>query len=315
MPELSIIIPSYQRVDLLEACLRSIVTAEQGAIPAWLQVIVVDDASTESAVTATARKFDGIQVYRLAKRSGFCAAINAGLSLAQAPVVQVLNDDTEVLPGWYHVPLNRFRQNSRLGSVAPLVLQWTNSNLIDSAGDGYDPGGFAYSHGRGEVVTDNWMTSRIVFSAPASAAFYRRDALRHAGGFPEEMVAYFDDLDVGFRLRQAGYTCLYEPASRVLHHGSASHGKRPGRRLTQQLSCNEERLFCRYQLTDLTLSQLARHAAVLLMKATRRWADGTLIPFMLGRCQAWSEMVAIYASPRASLQRCVPRAVGWYRGT
>lgn len=290
MPHLSIIIPSYLRADLLEACLRSIMRAAASDVERGdVQVIVVDDASTQHAISQCAQSFPGVTLHRLEKRSGFCTAINAGLTLAQAPVVQVLNDDCEVQPGWYVAPLERFRQNSRLGSVAPLVLQWSNPDLIDSAGDGYDPGGFAYSHGRGEPVSDTWLTPHVVFSAPASAAFYRSLALRQVGGFSEKMVAYFDDLDVGFKLRQQGYACLYEPASRVLHHGSASYGKRPGRRLTQQLACNEERLFCRYQLQGLTASQLVRHVAVLGAKALRRWADGTLVPFALGRCQAWWE--------------------------
>lgn len=286
MPDLSIIIPSYSRADLLAACLRSILDHADGAN---LQIIVVDDASDDHAVFMTARSFPGVEVIRLTERSGFCAAINAGLSRTRADIVQVLNDDTEVTSGWYHAPLQRFLENPQLGSLAPLVLQWSNPSKIDSAGDGYDRGGFAYSRGKGEELNDTWLTGCEVFSAAGSAAFFRREALVKVGGFPEEFFAYFDDIEVGFKLREAGYQCWYEPLSRVLHHGSASHGKRPSRRLVEQLARNEERVFCRHLSSEHRWRNLTRHAAVLGAKALRRWADGTLMPFCMGRVKAWSE--------------------------
>lgn len=289
MYNLSIIIPSYSRADLLTACLRSIVTHSG---PLRLQVIVIDDASPHHAIFNSARTFPGLDVLRLTERSGFCTAINVGLRYAKAPIVQVLNDDTEVQSGWYNAPLKRFQENPRLGSVAPLVLQWKNPDIIDSAGDNYDFGGFAYSRGKGQQLNHAWLTPGEVFSAAGSAAYYRRDALLHVGGFPEDFIAYFDDVEVGFKLREASYTCWYEPQSRVLHHGSASHGKRPGRKLTEQLACNEERVFCRHRGNDHRMTMLARHVTVLGAKAIRRWADGTLMPFCMGRVKAWREMLA-----------------------
>lgn len=286
MPDLSILIPSYSRADLLAGCLRSILDHADGAD---LQIIVVDDASNEHAVFMTARSFPAVEVIRLAERTGFCAAINAGLSRAQADIVQVLNDDTEVTPGWFHAPLNRFQDSPELGSLAPLVLQWSNPGKIDSAGDGYDPGGYAYSRGKGELLSERWLTGCEVFSAAGSAAFFRREALVKVGGFPEDFIAYFDDIEVGFKLKEAGYHCWYEPQSKVLHHGSASQGKRPSRRLTEQLARNEERVFLRHLSSEHRWRHLTRHAAVLGAKALRRWADGTLMPFCMGRVKAWSE--------------------------
>jgi O-antigen biosynthesis protein len=284
-PKLTILIPSHQRADLLDACLRSI-HASTNRID-QLQIIVIDDASPRNTVSTTASRYPAVTVLRQSRRQGFCAAINAGLQLAQADIVQVLNDDTEVTSDWHQPALERFAENKKLGSLAPLVRQYRNPDLIDSAGDGYDPGGFAYSHGQGQLVTNEWLRARPVQSASASAAFYRRIALEAVNGFPNEFIAYFDDLEVGLKLREAGYDCLYEPQCQVLHHGSASHGKIPGRRLTQQLACNEERLFWRH-----SSHQLLRHAAVLSLKAIRRMREGMFIPFALGRCRAWWEALS-----------------------
>lgn len=286
MPELSIIIPCRNRVDLLRACLQAIY---RHVNQLSLQVIVVDDASPQANVCSLAFDYPNVQLIRLSKPSGFCTAINAGLRLAQAPIVQVLNDDTEVQQDWWKAPLQRFQECEQLGSVAPLVLNWKNPKIIDSAGDGYDPGGYAFSYGKGKRIASEWLVSREVFSAPGSAAFYRKGALIDVGGFPEEFTAYFDDIEVGFKLRKAGYTCWYEPQSKVLHHGSASHGKRPNRKLTEQLARNEERVFLRHHSAVHSWKCWSRHAAVLGAKAIRRLADGTLLPFCMGRARAWGE--------------------------
>ncbi len=283
--DISIIIPSYHRVDLLEACLRSVTRHA----PAHTQIIVVDDASPHGVVSRTAESFQGVEVVRQKKRSGFCTAINAGLTRAQRPIVNILNDDTEVQPGWTVAPCLRIQTDKKVAAVAPLVLQWRRSEIIDSAGDEYDPGGFAFSRGKGQPLAAYYLQAHEVFSASGCGAFYRKDALLEVGGFPEHFRAYFEDVDVGFRLRRAGYRCWYEPSSRILHHGSATHGRRPGRRLAEQLARNEERVFCQYFPSSKQNRTLVRHAGVLLAKACRRWGDGTLVPFFMGRLRAWGE--------------------------
>src|SRR5437763_534416 len=127
--------------------------------------------------------------------------------------------------------------------------------------------------------------------SPACGAFYRRDLLRRVGAFPERFGAYFEDVDLAFRLHRAGGVIVYEPASRVLHRGGSSYG-RPGWRLVERQSCNEERVFWR-NLPGLDLARaLPRHVAVLAGKALRRWHEGTLLPWAWGRLRAWAEVPA-----------------------
>ncbi len=130
-----------------------------------------------------------------------------------------------------------------------------------------------------------------MFGASASSAFYRRDLVLSVGAFPERFGAYFEDVDLAFRLHRAGGTIFYEPASRVYHRGGSSYG-RPGRRLVEQQSCNEERVFWRNLPGRDLIRALPRHLAVLAAKAVRRCHEGTLIPWACGRLRAWSEVVA-----------------------
>lgn len=316
---LSIVIPSYCRADLLRRCLASI---ERHA-PADTEVIVVDDSSPQGTIANTAREFGWVRVVRLPRRSGFCAAANCGIAAARAQIVELLNDDTEVTPHWATTALAVFDDTS-VAAVAPLVLTAAGSVAhagvpsasatppaaedlrIDSAGDRYHLGGIAAKRGHGQTLAPPYLRSCRVFGASASSAFYRRDLLLAVGGFPESFVAYFEDVDVSFRLNRAGYQIRFEPASRVLHHVSASYG-RPGRRLLEQQSFNEERVFWRNIPSREMGRALPWHVAVLTAKAWRRWQEGTLAPFLCGRLRVLGELAALRRHRRA-LAETNPRA-------
>lgn len=288
---LTIIIPSHNRADLLYRCLTSV---KQYA-PADTEILVVDDASPNHSVSRTARAFSGVRVLRLERRRGFCTAVNAGIRAARHPIVELLNDDTEVSAGWAEAALKHFT-DPRIAAVAPLVLRGIPGEqgpsapcCIDSAGDRYFLGGIAGKRGHGQPLSFCYLQGGEVFGVSAAAAFYRRDALMDVGAFPEEFGAYFEDVDVSFRLHWAGHRLIYEPASRVWHRVSASHGK-AARRLLEQQSRNEERVFWRNMPNGDLLRAVPWHAAVLTAKAYRRFQAGELLPFVFGRLRAWGEM-------------------------
>jgi GT2 family glycosyltransferase len=160
---------------------------------------------------------------------------------------------------------------------------------IDSAGDRYFLGGVAAKRGHGEPLGAAYLVPSRVFGASGSSAFYRTDAVRRVGGLPEEFGAYFEDVDLSFRLHRAGFSVVYEPGSRVLHHVSASHGPPHGRLLEQQ-SLNEERVFWRNVPSRALPRAVPLHAAVLAAKAWRRWREGTLLPFLRGRLRLLAEL-------------------------
>jgi GT2 family glycosyltransferase len=305
---LSIVIPSHTRPDLLAACLQTVTRHA----PAGTEILVVDDASPAGAATAVAHAVAGVRALRLPRRSGFCAAVNAGLHAARGAVVEVLNDDTEVTAGWAAAAMRWFADRE-IAAVAPLVLRWpgTGEPRIDSAGDRYYLGGVAGKRGHGEPWGPAYARPCRVFGASASSAFYRRDVLLRIGAFPESFGAYFEDVDVAFRLHRAGYQVVFDPAARILHHVSASHGP-PRRRLLEQQSRNEERVFWRNVPAADWPGALPRHLAVLAAKAWRRWREGTLTPFVCGRLRVLGEIGAL-ARHRRALGALGPtaRAADW----
>lgn len=235
----------------------------------------------------TAAEFDGVRVVSLRRRGGFCIAANAGIRAARGHVVELLNDDTEVCPGWAEAALAHFREPT-VAAVAPLVL-WGDGDRIDSAGDRYYRGGIAGKRGHGERLSAQHLLVGRVFGASASSAFYCRELLLKVGAFPESFGAYFEDVDLSFRLWRAGGEVVYEPASRVRHRVSASYGQ-PRRDLLERQSRNEELVFWRNMpLRDL-LRSLPLHLAVVAAKAGRRWSEGQLLPFVLGRLAALARL-------------------------
>ncbi|HEY7326770.1 MAG TPA: glycosyltransferase family 2 protein [Gemmataceae bacterium] len=292
---LTIIVPSHNRADLLSRCLASV----RRHAPSDTEILVVDDASPNRSASSTASAFSDVQVIRFERRRGFCGAVNAGIHAARHPIVELLNDDTEVSAGWAEAALAHFA-DARIAAVAPLVLRGVPGNgppTIDSAGDRYFLGGIAGKRGHGQPLNRHYLQSGEVFGVSASSAFYRRQALLDIGAFPEEFGAYFEDVDVSFRLHWAGHRLVYEPASRVWHRVSASHG-RQARRLLQQQSRNEECVFWRNLPGHDLVHALPWHAAVLAAKAYRRWQVGEFLPFLFGRLQAFGDMPRILSHRR-----------------
>jgi len=292
---------------LLAACLASV----RRHAPAGTEILVVDDGSPEGIAGQVASE---IRVLCLPRRRGFCVAANAGMRAASGEIVELLNDDTEVTAGWAEAALAVFVDRS-VAAVAPLVLQAPKASgmrkppvetindslitrgayaprspeIIDSAGDRYYLGGIAGKRGHGERLSSAYLEPCRVFGASASSAFYRRDAVLQVGAFPESFGAYFEDVDLAFRLNRTGWQVRYEPASRVFHRGHSSYG-RPRRRLLEQQSQNEERVFWRNLPGSALRQALPRHLAVLSAKAWRRWQEGNVTPFLLGRLRAFGEL-------------------------
>jgi len=252
---------------------------------------VVDDGSVGGEIVRLAATFAHVDAVYNPTSRGFAGAANRGIAAATGEIIELLNDDTQVTPGWADAALRWF-DDPTVAAVAPLVLQGPRGDtvpIIDSAGDDYDRGGFARKRGHGESLADRYLSPCEVFGASASSAFYRADVLRAVGGFPEHFGAYFEDVDLAWRIRQAGYRTMFEPNSVVWHRVGSSYRKR--RELLERQSQNEERVFWR-NVPDVW-RMLPRHAAVLAGKAMRRVREGTLVPWAIGRLRAFVEVPGI----------------------
>ncbi|MFQ3591825.1 MAG: glycosyltransferase [Gemmataceae bacterium] len=280
---LTIVVPSHNRPDRLHTCLSSLTRFS----PPGTRLLVVDDASPQAAISRVACSFKGVELLRRPTQGGFCKAVNAALTQVNSPFVQILNDDTEVTPNFVEPILARFTKPSVV-AISPLVL---SGDHIDSMGDQFFPAGFARKRGHGQTVAAHHLRPQRIASASGSASFYRTAILKACGGFAEEFGAYFEDVDLSFRLRRHG-EIWYEPASRIQHHVSSSYGPPCGELLERQ-SRNEELLYWRHLSAEQLLLWLPAHIGVVALKAWLRWREGNLVPFWRGRRAAWASLPAI----------------------
>lgn len=290
-PILSVIVPTYNGRHLLESCLASVARYRPATIP--IEVVVVDDASTDDTVAWLAATHPDARLIHLQHNGGFVAAANAGIAAARGAFLQLLNNDAEVTDGWAEAGLAPFA-NPRTGSVAPLVLMRSDPSRVDSAGDRYAFFGWPSKRGHGEPA-GRWLNRPAgpVFGASGSSAFYRRAALARSGLFDPAFGSYYEDVDLAFRLRWAGYTCIHAPRCRILHDVSASYNHtRPD--LQRRMARNAELLFWSNLPTAWLLAAAVPHLAFTAAQALSRLARGRLGPFLAGKRDAarvlWHEL-------------------------
>jgi GT2 family glycosyltransferase len=215
----TIIIPNYNGISHLDACLRSVNADSQ------TPVIVVDDGSTDGSVAFLATHHPDVQIIALGSNKGFCHAINTGIKKAATEYVILLNNDTVVRPGFATALQAAIARDRRVFSVAAKMLDMSDPTRLDGAGDLYTALGWALARGKGKHST-RYEKEGCVFSACAGAAIYRRRVLERLGYFDEAHFAYLEDVDIGYAARLHGYRNRYCPAAEVLHVGSATTGSR-----------------------------------------------------------------------------------------
>jgi GT2 family glycosyltransferase len=295
-PACSVVIPTYNGQHLLATCLASVARHRPRDTP--VEVIVADDGSTDGTAEWILDAHPEVQVVRLARNLGFCGAANAGIAAARGEFIQLLNNDTEVTPGWIEAGLEPF-SDPAVGSVAPLVLVRSDPSRVDSAGDGYALVGWPSKRGHGQPAT-RWEHRRpdTVFGASGSSAFYRASALARVGAYDPTFGSFYEDVDLAFRLRWAGYRCVFTPRCRVLHEVSASydHG-RP--ELQRRMSRNAEILFWTSLPAPWLLAAAGPHLAFTLAQAAWRLARGRLRPFLQGKLDALKALPGLPARRRS----------------
>jgi GT2 family glycosyltransferase len=287
-----VVIPTYNGRELLSRCLASIARHRPRTSELAIEVVVADDGSRDGTAEMLARIHPEVCLVQLKQNGGFCAAANAGLAAARGRFIQLLNNDTEVAPGWIEEGIAPFADPT-VGAVAPLVLLRRDPKRVDSAGDSYALVGWATKRGHGEPAAI-WSKrpAEEVFGASGSSAFYRAEALRCTGKLDPFLGSYYEDTDLAFRLRWAGYRCVFTPRSVVYHDISASydHGSRT---LQRRMARNAEFVFWANLPGPLLAAAVVPHLAFVAFQAFWRMAHGRLGPFLLGKwdaVRAWREI-------------------------
>lgn len=224
MPKITIIIPNYNGISFLHACLHSI---ESQSYTDFC-TILVDNGSTDSSISYVNQHFPHVKCISLEKNHGFAYAVNVGIRDADTPFVLLLNSDTVLHPDFLHYMIQEMERSNQIFSVASKMLRADSPQEIDSAGDFYTIMGYAFCRGQGRN-TSLYEHSGEIFTACAGAALYRRSVFEQIGYFDNRFFAYLEDVDIGYRARLFGWKNVFCPKATVLHvgGGTSGHGYSP----------------------------------------------------------------------------------------
>ena len=218
--ETSIIIPVFNQLPFTQACLASI---QEHQATECFEVIVVDDGSTDATAEALPR-IPGIVYLRSEATTGFIASCNRGAKRARGKYLFFLNNDTLVRDGWLSALLDTFSQEPQVGIVGSKLL-YPDGRLQEAGGIIWrDASGWNYGKSD-DPGKPEYNYLRAVDYCSAAALMIPTALFQSVGGFdPRYAPAYYEDSDLAFKVRQAGYNVLYQPLSEVIHYEGATGG-------------------------------------------------------------------------------------------
>jgi GT2 family glycosyltransferase len=215
----SIIIVTRNSAATLRACLASI----QDQRYTDYEIILVDNGSTDD--TLSLANPQTVTLLANPRNLGFAKANNQGLEIAEGEFVLFLNSDATISPDYLALLIPYFSRDSNLGALAGKLLRSPSggTRIIDSAGLHMEHWRLLpRDRGEGEIDRGQYDKTASVFGAPGACALYRRSALNGAAlgqeVMDEDFFAYYEDVDLAWRIRQQNRTAVYVPDAIAFHH-------------------------------------------------------------------------------------------------
>lgn len=233
-PRLSVVVPTHDTRELTLRCLETVLAAGTEC-----EVVLVDDGSRDGTAEAVARRFPTVRILSApGGAEGFTLAANRGVAAAGAPVVLLLNSDTEVPPGGFERLLAAFAADPRLG-VAGAQLHYPDGSPQWSGGRAPTLAWlFVLASGLGPLLGRlrpyraarplDTAAPRALDWVTGAALAFRREVWEAAGPLDPDLRLYAQDLAFCLGAGRAGWKVEVRPELRVLHHHGASIGRTEG---------------------------------------------------------------------------------------
>lgn len=211
-PLVSVIIPAWNGSEHLEACL----TALQTQTYSPLEVIVVDNASSDESADLVERLFPNVKLIINSQNLGFSGGCNTGLRVAQGDILILLNQDTIVEPEWAGALVEVFEADLTIGIAGGKAFY--PDDTIQHAGGYVDKQGSGHHYGHGEPDNGQFDQIRDVDFVTGATLAISRQAFNKIGPLDERFTpAYFEDVDWCYRAKLAGFRTVYVPNARLMH--------------------------------------------------------------------------------------------------
>jgi GT2 family glycosyltransferase len=213
-----VVIPNWNGRQFLGPCLEAL----RAQTLDGFEIVLVDNASTDDSVDFVKEHFPEVRVVEAEENVGFAAGMNLGIRAVDTELIAFLNNDTAPAPSWLEELVACLERHPRAAAATSKMLLHDRPETIDSAGDGITTLFLPYARGHGARDNAQYEREEQVFSASGGASLWRGAVLDRIGLFDEAFFAYYEDVDLGFRARLAGYECWYAPRAVVRHHRGGS---------------------------------------------------------------------------------------------
>lgn len=224
-PKVAVVILNWNGKAHLERFLPSVYNSSYPN----LELIVGDNASTDSSISFLRENFPLIRIISNSKNYGFADGYNHVLEHVDADYYILLNSDVEVTPGWIQPVITLMENDESIAAAQPKILSFLHKESFEyagAAGGFIDTFGYAFCRGRifDTIEKDHGQYDQTgeVFWASGAALFIRKECWRKAHGFDARFFAHMEEIDLCWRLRLMGYKIMYCAQSSVYHLGGGT---------------------------------------------------------------------------------------------
>ena len=226
-PRVRVIIVHYNRRELLASCLGALAKTTY----APMEIVVVDNASSDGSADWVAAHYPAVRMIRSESNLGFCKGNNLAIRQTDAPLMVLLNNDVEVTPGWLEPLVAEMESQPLVAACQPKIRHVTERDRFDYAGSSgglMDVYGCPFTRGRifdcREQDIGQYDDPTDIFWASGAAIMLRRDALDECGLLNEQFVMHMEEIDLCWRFHLAGWRVRVRPDACVYHLAGGTLG-------------------------------------------------------------------------------------------
>ncbi len=222
--KIAVVILNWNGRSLLEKFLPSVIKNSGNAT-----VYVADNASTDDSVSFLKSNFPEINLIENYRNFGYAGGYNLALKSVEEELVILLNSDVEVTENWIDPILQIFKDEPKTAAIQPKILDYKKKDHFEyagAAGGFIDKYGYPFCRGRifQEIEEDHgqYNDDRYIFWASGACLALRKSIFYEVGGFDEDFFAHQEEIDLCWRLQEAGYMIKYTAGSTIFHVGGAT---------------------------------------------------------------------------------------------
>ncbi len=259
--------------NFLPAVIRNTVNDET-------EVVIADNGSTDGSLAYVQNKFPQVRIIKFGENYGFTGGYNRAIAQVDATYTVLLNSDVDVPKGWLEPLVAHMDANANVGACMPKIRSFSqprNFEYAGAAGGFIDILGYPFCRGRilGTLEQDNaqYNDTRDIFWATGACMMVRTALYKELGGLDDDFFAHMEEIDLCWRMQNAGYKISYVGNSEVFHVGG---GTLPNN--------NPRKLFYNYRNNLLMLHKNlphGLHSTVIAFRILLDWASAAMFLLQL----------------------------------